>query len=133
LPAYYRHAEVGLLPFRDTPHIRVTLANKLFDYMAAGLPLIAVDVPPMRRVISETQAGVLYPPGDAPALADAIVGLLGASARRERLGANGRRAVVERYCWQIDETRLLRELERLGPPGERPIEPDLARNSLAAS
>jgi glycosyltransferase involved in cell wall biosynthesis len=133
LPAYYRHAEIGLLPFRDTPHIRVTLANKLFDYMAAGLPLVAVDVPPMRRIISETRAGVLYPPGDTRALADGIVGLLGAPAHRATLGMNGRRAVVERYCWQIDEVRLLEALGCLGPLGARQMASDPARNSLAAS
>ena len=134
LPAYYRHAEAGLLPFRDTPHIRVTLANKLFDYMAAGLPLIAVDVPPMRRVISETHAGVLYPAGDAPALADAIVDLLGSSASRARLGANGRRAVIERYRWQRDEARLLQALECLGTLHDGPPrESNLARDSLTES
>ena len=42
LPAYYQQAQVGLIPFLDSSHIRITLANKLFDYMAAGLPVIAV-------------------------------------------------------------------------------------------
>jgi glycosyltransferase involved in cell wall biosynthesis len=85
----------------------VTLANKLFDYMAAGLPVVAVDVPPMRRVLDETDAGVLYPPDDVGALAGGIVELLNDPPRRERLGANGRRAVMTRYSWRQDEARLL--------------------------
>jgi glycosyltransferase involved in cell wall biosynthesis len=107
LGGYYHHADIGLLPFRDTPHIRVTLANKLFDYMAAGLPVVAVDVPPMRRVLEETQAGVLYPPNDVRELARAIVELLADPSRRATLGANGRRAVITHYSWRQDEARLL--------------------------
>jgi len=112
LAAYYHHAHIGLLPFRDTPHIRVTLANKLFDYMAAGLPVIAVDVPPMRRVLGETGAGLLYPPGDVAALAGSIVELLRDPLRRADLGACGRRAVKTKYCWREDEERLVAAVRR---------------------
>jgi glycosyltransferase involved in cell wall biosynthesis len=112
LTAYYHHADVGLLPFQDTPHIRVTLANKLFDYMAAGLPVVAVDVPPMRRIVDETGAGILYPPGDIPALARAIIGLLSDPSSRARLGARGRRAAVANYCWREDQKRLVAAVGR---------------------
>jgi glycosyltransferase involved in cell wall biosynthesis len=111
LVAYYQHAHLGLLPFRDTPHIRVTLANKLFDYMAAGLPVVAVDVPPMRRILDETGAGLLYPPGDTAALARTIVGLLRDPSSRAVLGASGRRA-ARKYCWREDEKRLLAAVSR---------------------
>ena len=112
LAAYYQHAHLGLLPFHDTPHIRLTLANKLFDYMAAGLPVVAVDVPPMRRILDETGAGLLYPPGDTAALARAIVELLGDPSWREALGARGRRAATTKYCWREDEKRLVAGVSR---------------------
>src|SRR6185437_9492881 len=73
--AYLAHAQLGLLPFMKTAHICITLANKLFDYMAAGLPVLASDVPPMRRVLEETQSGLLVEPGDADALAAALIRL----------------------------------------------------------
>lgn len=112
LGGYYQHADLGLLPFRDTPHIRITLANKLFDYMAAGLPVVAVDVPPMRRVLGETRAGLLYRPGDTAELARLIVELLNDPARRAAFGANGRRAVITQYSWRQDEARLLAAITR---------------------
>jgi glycosyltransferase involved in cell wall biosynthesis len=113
LVGYYQHAHVGLLPFRDTPHIRVTLANKLFDYMAAGLPVVAADVPPMRRILDETGAGLLYPAGDTTALGRAIVDLLRDPSRRAALGARGRRAATK-YCWHEDEKRLLAAVRGCG-------------------
>jgi glycosyltransferase involved in cell wall biosynthesis len=112
LTAYYHHADVGLLPFQDTPHIRITLANKLFDYMAAGLPVIAVDVPPMHRIVNETGAGVLYPPGDTAGLARAIVERLRDPSSRATFGARGRRAVATKYCWREDEKRLVASIGR---------------------
>jgi glycosyltransferase involved in cell wall biosynthesis len=116
LTAYYHHADLGLLPFQDTAHIRITLANKLFDYMAAGLPVVAVDVPPMRRIVDETGAGVLYPPGDTAGLARAIVELLSDPLSRATFGARGRRAVTTKYCWREDEKRLV---AAVGPQGSR--------------
>jgi glycosyltransferase involved in cell wall biosynthesis len=120
LAAYYHHADVGLLPFQDTSHIRITLANKLFDYMAAGLPVVAVDVPPMRRIVEETGAGVLYPSRDTAALARAIVGMLRDPSSRATFGARGRRAVVTKYCWREDEKRLVAAVGR-GPHTPRAI------------
>jgi glycosyltransferase involved in cell wall biosynthesis len=111
LPALYAHSHLGLLPFRDGRHVRLTLANKLFDYMSAGLPCVAADLPSMRRVLEETGAGVLHPPSDVPKMAAAIADLLGDPARRHSLGENGRRAAQEVYRWGRDEERLLAAIE----------------------
>ena len=110
--AYYQHAAVGILPFLSTEHINITLANKLFDYMAARLPVVASDVRPMRRVLEETGAGVLVPPGDASALAAAIVALLSDDERRRELGTRGWQAVTGPYAWARDRERFLRAVAR---------------------
>ena len=41
--SYYQLASIGILPFLATEHINITLANKLFDYMASGLAVVASD------------------------------------------------------------------------------------------
>ncbi len=110
--AYYRHASIGLLPFLRTEHIEITLPNKLFDYMGAALPVIATDVAPLRRIIDETGAGVLVPPGDAAALADALVGLAADPTRRGALGAAGRAAIESTYSWDRDRARMLQQIRR---------------------
>ncbi len=112
--AYYRHATIGILPFLSTEHINITLANKLFDYMGARLPIVASDGPPMRRVLMETGAGVLVAPGDAGALATALVDLLRDPVRRAELGARGRVAVSGPYAWEKDRARFLQAIARAG-------------------
>lgn len=111
-PAYLRHAQVGLLPFLRTEHICITLANKLFDYMGAGLPVIASDVPPMRRVIEETSCGIVTPAGDSKALADAMVQLFRNPELRHRFGANGQKAIAGQYGWSNDASRYVDAIER---------------------
>jgi glycosyltransferase involved in cell wall biosynthesis len=112
LPAYYQRAHAGLLPFLDGGQIRFTLANKLFDYMGAGLPVIASDVPPMRRIVDETGAGILVPPGQPEALAEAVIRLLRLPAQdRELMAARGKAAVAEKYNWRVDSRRFVYAIE----------------------
>lgn len=108
LPAFYQHADVGILPFLDGGQIRYTLANKLFDYMGARLPVIASDVPPMRRVLHETGAGLLSAAGDPRSLADALVEFFSLTREeRAQLGERGHVAVAELYNWNHDAQRLV--------------------------
>jgi glycosyltransferase involved in cell wall biosynthesis len=117
LAAYYQHADVGLLPFRSGGQIDYTLANKLFDYMGAGLPFVASDVPPMRRIVEETQAGVLVKPADPGDLARGMMELLSrAATERARMGQRGVTAVQERFNWQRDAARFVELVEGLVEP-----------------
>ncbi|HZO61881.1 MAG TPA: glycosyltransferase family 4 protein [Gaiellaceae bacterium] len=72
---------------------------------ACALPVVASDIPGYRAVMTE-DTGVLVPPGDAPALADALVGLLEDEPRRRSLGERARKVAVERYSWDRIAVRL---------------------------
>jgi glycosyltransferase involved in cell wall biosynthesis len=111
LARYYTHADVGLLPFLDGSHVRITLANKLFDYMGAGLPVIASDLPPMRRIVEECKSGILAPAGNAAALAASIREILLDEGQRRTMGLSGRNAVLSKYRWSVDEQRMLLALD----------------------
>lgn len=115
-PAYLAHATMGVLPFVPTRHIRITLANKLFDYMGASLPVLAADVESMRRVLADSGAGLLVPPNDTAALAAGIVTLASDAALRERLGRAGRAAVETKYAWAEDRRRFVDAIESFSAP-----------------
>jgi glycosyltransferase involved in cell wall biosynthesis len=68
------------------------------EAMALGVPYVVSDIPVFREVTGNGVGGLLFPPGDAGALADALAQVLDDPARRERLTAEGR-AYAERYDW----------------------------------
>lgn len=114
LPGYYQSARVGLLPFLDGGQIRITLANKLFDYLGAGLPVVASDVPPMRRILEECGAGVLVEPGNPAALAAGILKVLEAPQEEwNRMSAAGIATVSRSYRWELDRDRFLMAMKSL--------------------
>ena len=79
--------------------------------MAAGLPVVASDIPGYRAVLPP-ECGRLVPPGDAGALAAALRELLADDALRARLGGAGRRA-VRRYDWDVVVDDVLAVYERV--------------------
>jgi phosphatidyl-myo-inositol alpha-mannosyltransferase len=79
---------------------------------ACATPVVASDISGYRDVMTD-ETGVLVPPSDTEALADAVVGLLEDEPRRERLGAAARRLAQERYSWDDIGRRLAEIYEEL--------------------
>lgn len=71
--------------------------NVVLEAMAAGTPIVAAAAGGVLEIVRDGHDGVLVPPGDADALAGALVRLLDDPAERARLGAAGRRSVEERF------------------------------------
>ncbi len=111
VPAMIAAADVGIVPHYACKHWNTTIPNKLFDYMAAGKPVIVSDASPTARIVHETGCGLVYPSHDARALADAIRQMRDPNLRRF-LGQNGYSAVQRRYNWQNDEAVLIAIVNR---------------------
>jgi glycosyltransferase involved in cell wall biosynthesis len=80
---------------------------KLYEYMAAGLALVGSRVGQVSEVVRDGETGLLVPPGDAVALADAIARLRGDPALRARLGAAARADVIANHTWARVVERVL--------------------------
>lgn len=92
-------ADVGVVPHRADEAWNTTIPNKLFDYMAAGLPVVSSDAVPCRRIVETTGAGIVYPSGNAAALARALEALKDPDQRR-RCGSAGREAIRRTLHWE---------------------------------
>jgi glycosyltransferase involved in cell wall biosynthesis len=104
LPAALRHANIGVAPFDPGKHAPLRLGFfwsplKIFEYMAAGLPVIAPALPRLARLVEHGREGLLYDPEDPRGLDRAIVALAD-PALRQRLGVAARQRVVRDYSWQ---------------------------------
>lgn len=100
-------ADVGLVPHHADESWNTTIPNKLFDYMAAGLPVITSDAVPAARVVRESEAGLVYRSQDSDDLARCMRALAD-PALRAQFGAAGRRAIEMRHNWEADTTALLK-------------------------
>jgi glycosyltransferase involved in cell wall biosynthesis len=97
-------SDVVVLPL-ETMRDKLDLPTTLLEFLAAGKPILISDLPPMRELVvgpsgertQEKEVGVLTPPGDATALADAAVALLDDAALRERMGRRGQALVRNHY------------------------------------
>jgi glycosyltransferase involved in cell wall biosynthesis len=103
LPASLVSADIGVAPFDPTRHGPLQLAFywsplKIFEYMAAGLPVVAPALPRLSRLVEHEREGLLYDPADPRALDRALVALADPDVRR-RLGAAARERVVRDFSW----------------------------------
>lgn len=106
-------SDIGLIPHRKCALWNATIPNKLFDYMAAGLPVVSSNTDPCARILGETGAGEIFRSGDAASLADAIARLTDPGSRT-RMGAAGARAILDRYNWETDAATFVSVVERIG-------------------
>lgn len=106
LKSYMLAADVCLVPHRRTPHTDATIPHKLFQYMFCAKPVVVSDCLPLKRIVQETESGLVFQHDDPSSLAQAVIKLAARSDLRESMGARGRAAVVGRYNWRAEATKL---------------------------
>ena len=79
---------------------------KVYEYMAAGMPIVATAVGQIPSIVEDGRTGLLVPPGDASAFAAALRRLGADAALRERLGTQARAAAVGLYSWDSVLSRI---------------------------
>lgn len=97
----------GLVTFRPAHNHYDALPNKMFEYMSAGVPVIASDFPLWREIIEGNECGMCVDPMDPRAIAKAIDHIAANPELAREMGRNGQRAVRNLYNWGVEEKKLL--------------------------
>lgn len=97
----------GVVTFLPMPNHVDAQPNKMFEYMSAGIPVIASDFPLWREIILGHDCGLCVDPNDPDAIAAAIDALISDRKRAEQMGRNGRAAVQKVFNWSVEEKKLL--------------------------
>jgi glycosyltransferase involved in cell wall biosynthesis len=101
LASYFINADIGVIPHIPTLHNNLTIPNKIFDYMAFGLPIVTADLSPIRRILTETDSGLIADEFSGDAFAKTILKLKDRQLR-QTMGRNGMQAVKNKYNWDND-------------------------------
>lgn len=113
LPAIIAGARVGLIFLRRLPNYANSLPTKVFEYMASGVPFLATDFRAWEDLFGDADAGVFVDTDDPDAVGRELEALIDDPERAARLGANGRRAVEERFSFEKEAERLVALVNRL--------------------
>jgi glycosyltransferase involved in cell wall biosynthesis len=97
MPETLAESDVCLAVLRDIPMFRTTYPNKVFDYMAAGRPVVLAIDGVIRQVVEAADGGIPVPPGNPEAMANAIRTLYQNRSRGEQMGQTAREYVVKHF------------------------------------
>jgi glycosyltransferase involved in cell wall biosynthesis len=100
-------AYAGLVILHPEPNYVTSQPVKLFEYMCAGIPVIASDFPVCREIIAGARCGILVNPLDPTEIAEAMEFLLTHPEEAQEMGRRGFQAILERYNWANEEKALL--------------------------
>jgi glycosyltransferase involved in cell wall biosynthesis len=92
--AYFAMADLVALPY-----VAITQSGVLFEAMTVGCPVVATDTGGLGPTVIESGVGSVVPPGDAQALANAVLEILGNRDLAAQMGRNGRHAAEHTYSW----------------------------------
>ncbi|EAP77334.1 probable glycosyltransferase [Roseovarius nubinhibens ISM] len=107
------NARAGLVVLRPVEHEMLTLPIKLFEYMAAGVPVISSDFPLWREIVEEVGCGLLVDPENPEEIAAAMRWMIENPEEAEAMGHRGRAAILSRLNWEQEAETLIQTYETI--------------------
>jgi len=106
--AIKQNAFAGIVTFLPFPNHINAQPNKIFEYMASGIPVIGSNFPMWKELIEVQEVGVCVDPADPKAIGEAIEYLRTNPALARSMGERGKQRVKEIYNWSAEEEKLVR-------------------------
>jgi glycosyltransferase involved in cell wall biosynthesis len=109
MPSILAAADACIAVLKPIDAFRTTYPNKVFDYMAAGRPVILAIDGVIREVLEQAKAGIFTPPGDPARLAETVRHMMSHPVEANEMGRSGRKYVEENFS----RSNLVAEMERV--------------------
>ena len=110
VPAHVAAMDICVVPHSNEYRSPI----KLFEYMGQGRAVVAPRTEPIEMVVRDGENGLLFAPGSAPALAQAIERLVANPADRGRMGAQAREDVLGQHTWRHNAEAVLARVSDIG-------------------
>ena len=102
-----QQSKIGMVTLPPLINYLDSLPIKMFEYMLAGIAVIASDFPYWKTIININKCGITVDPMNPKEIANKVLALIDETKNLEFLGNNGQKAVLEKYNWSIEEQKLL--------------------------
>ncbi len=100
------NCDYGIIPYQISDFNNYTIHNKIFDYFALGKPVIVSEVTPLKRIISETQAGLVVDCENVESLVNILLNL--DKYNYQLMSDNAVKSFGNKYNWEVDAIELIR-------------------------
>lgn len=100
-------SKAGLVLFHPVPNHIDAQPNKLFEYMSAGIPVIASNFPKWKDIVERNNCGICVDPLDIKEIAEAINWIMDNPKDARKMGEDGRKAVETIYNWENEKKKLV--------------------------
>ncbi len=104
---------LGLVTLHPTPSYVESLPVKMFEYMSVSIPVIASDFDYWQEIVVGNHCGLCVNPMNPKDIADAINYIITHPKEAKEMGENGKKAVLEKYNWEIEEKKLFEVYSKL--------------------
>ncbi len=112
----YGQSVVGVCTLLYNPNYYYALPIKMFEYMAAGLPVVHSNFPLWNSIVQKSKCGIAVNPENGEEIVHAINRLLKDRKLAKKMGDNGRNEVVKKYNWSLEEKELYKIYDILAEP-----------------
>lgn len=106
-PSYLKAAHIGVSPLHKNIHHDTTYANKLFQYMAFGLPLVVSDSTAQRNLVESVHCGLVHKDKSVKEIANQLLKLYQDQDLYQSCSENSRTAIEEKYNWEVTSLELI--------------------------
>lgn len=124
--SYLKVSKIGFSPLHRNLHHDTTFANKIFQYLCFGLPIVVSDATAQKEVVEQFNCGYSYPANNVQALAECILKLYEDLENYQRMSEQAILAVRTKYNWETTSAELINFYANLSSqvPYERHLEPN---------
>ena len=109
----YGKARAGIVIYQPAQNHFEAQPIKMFEFMAAGLPVVASNFPLWKRILEDAECGICVDPQNPEEVRDACLKLIHNPTLAEEMGHRGRKAVLEKYSWNSEKKSLIDLYEEL--------------------
>lgn len=102
-----KEVRIGYITYLSYPNNMAGLPNKMFEYMGAGINIIASDFDNYKAVIVNNNCGIVVEPENVQAIADATLKYINDDKFAEEIAENARKAFLLKYNWEIESVNLI--------------------------